>query len=71
MTALGIFAVLAAAGLVGLRWLFADRREARTLELELHTRRVTVDQAELDKALALVKRLEERVKTLEYRPHKT
>lgn len=67
MIALGIFAVLAAAGLVGARWFFVDRREARALALELHTRRVVIEQAQLEAAVALVKKLEERVKTLEYR----
>lgn len=72
MTALGIVALVAASGLVGWRWFLAahvaDKAHQRAHELELHSRRVTVDQAALDKALGKVLGLEERVKTLEYRP---
>ena len=62
------------AGLLAWRWWLDaradDRKAQRAHELDLHTKRVQVDQEQLDKSLALVKQLEARVKTLEYRPTK-
>ena len=64
----GVFVALATSALVGWRWWLIDRAAGRAHELEVTTRRVVIDQARLDAALAKVGQLEERVKTLEYRP---
>ena len=70
MTALvvaAVFALLAAAGLVAWRWWLSDRAATRAHGLELHARQVVVDQAAIDGAVAKVRALEERVKSLEYK----
>ncbi len=59
------------AGLLAWRW-FLDAKaieadKSRAHELALRVEVVKVDQAALDEDRAKVKRLEERVKTLEYR----
>lgn len=65
---LGIVAVLAGGALVVGRWHFTDKREQRTHELELRKQAVSIEQATIDGAIAEVRKLTERVKTLEYRP---
>lgn len=69
MIGVGLAAI--AAGLFAWRWYLDVRqdesRAQRGHELELRKEVVKADQDALDKSMAAVKRLEERVKTLEYR----
>lgn len=64
--------ILATAGLVAWRWFLAahvaDKANQRAHELELKKHHVAIDQGAIDLALGKVRHLEERVKTLEYRP---
>lgn len=77
MTEWAILAILVlcvsgfATALLGFRWQLrafaAEADKARLHELALRVETVKVDQAALDEDRAKVKRLEERVKTLEFR----
>ena len=68
----GCVAALAVAGLFAWRWWLdsraADRTAERTHVEALHAKRVEVDQAAIDGLQGKVRQLEDRLKTLEYRP---
>ena len=67
-----VLVVIAIFALLAWHWYLdaqsAEKNAQRAHELAVHATRVVVDQKQLDEALSLAKRLEERVKTLEYRP---
>ena len=67
-----IFAIVAASALVAWRWFLAahvaDKAQQRQHELALKAIVVQVDQHALEAAIGKVRQLEDRVKTLEYRP---
>ena len=72
MTALGIVAVLVVGFLVTWRWFLAahvaDKAHQRAHELVLAEKHGVIDQAAVDGLAGKVRQLEERVKTLGYRP---